>query len=55
MNLGLDKSNFSRGMVYRAENLTIDKPRFITKIQFYFVDVPKRPEILQVVLWLLSE
>ena len=40
MNLGIDKSNFSRDMVYRAENLAMDKPKFIAKIQVYFFLVP---------------
>ena len=36
MNVGLDKSNFRRDMVYRAENLAMNKPTFIAKIQVYF-------------------
>ena len=41
MNLGLGKSNFRLDMGYRAENLAMDKPKFIAKIQFYFFLVPK--------------
>ena len=40
MNFGLDKSNFGRDAGYRAENLVMDKPKFIAKTRFYFVSVP---------------
>ncbi len=41
LNLGLDKSNFRRDMVYRAENLAMDMPKFIAKTQVYFFRVPR--------------
>ncbi len=31
-------------MGYRVENLAMDKPEFIAKIQFYFVYVPNERE-----------
>ena len=40
MNVGLDKPNFRRDNPYRAENLAIDEPTFIAKIQVYFFRVP---------------
>ena len=36
----LSNLNFRRDMGYCAENLAMDKSKFIAKIHFYFVYVP---------------
>ena len=36
MNLGLDKSSFRFDIGYRAENLVMDKPKFIAQITILF-------------------
>ncbi len=32
--------NFRLDMGYRAENLAMDKPKFIARVRFYFMYVP---------------
>ncbi len=40
MNLGLDKPIFRLNAGCRAQNLAMNKPKFIAKIQVYFIPVP---------------